>query len=168
MKKILIVLGIVAAVIVFGCVGTSVLVSALGKAREKARASRAAETVAQNPTPTAAPAPQAELPKVDAPKTAAPQIDKSEEKQAEREKFIQTLSASGIFGDSRSNGRAARVVVKPGFYDLDFKTKEKYLSVVYAYYWDGKDESFFMRLLDSRTNKEVGQYSKSAGGLELE
>ena len=160
MKKVLIVLGIVAAVVVLGCVGTSVLVSALGKARESARAKA---TVLAPSVEVAAEKPKAPVVTVD-----VATIDKSEETQGKREAYIKTLSASGFFGDSRSNGQAGRVVVKPAFYALDFKKKEEYLSVVYAYYWDGKDDGFFMRLLYSKTNKEVGQYGKSLGGLKME
>jgi hypothetical protein len=53
--------------------------------------------------------------------------------------------------------------VAPRFYELDFDTKQKFVGVVYAYAYDGSGDYEIVRVMDSRTNKSVGTFSKGLG-----
>lgn len=86
----------------------------------------------------------------------APTIDKSPKMQADRLKLIERLQREGIFGEISVRSSGATILVKPAFYVLDFKDKQSFVSVVYAYYFDGSDPYVPIRLKDSRTNKAVG------------
>lgn len=92
-------------------------------------------------------------------------IDKSPSMQAERKGFLERAIQEGAFQKIETPGSLPRVWVKPGFYTLDFDDKASYVSVVYAYYFDGSDQSDLVRIFDGKTGKEIGSYSDS--GLRL-
>jgi len=100
-----------------------------------------------------------------------PKLDKSERAQSQRKKLIDDLISKGVFQKVEVPGSAPRVWVKPLFYESDFDQKEAFVGLVYSYYFDGSDELAFVRVLDSRSNKEVGTYSQvnnwGRGGLKM-
>lgn len=98
---------------------------------------------------------------------ATPTIDKSPKMQADRLKLIERFQREGIFGDIRARSSGATIMVMPAFYSLDFEDKQSFVSVIYAYHFDGSDKYTPITLRDSRTNKDVGSFS-SALGLDLE
>ncbi len=105
----------------------------------------------------------------DSPPAAAtpsvPRWDKSETKQAERKALIGKLVATGIFSKVVQNGNTyPRAWTGAGFDPLEFDSKQQFLSVVYAYYFDG-NESDSVALVDGRSGKEIGRFRPS--GLQL-
>jgi hypothetical protein len=109
-------------------------------------------------TPTSAPAPS--KPSI--------VIDKSPEKQAERKKFIEKLIAQGVFQKvDTMGGNLPKIYVWPSFYNIDLDTKQSFVSVVYAYYFDGSNFTDSVVLRDSRTGKDVGSYNPNLGGLKM-
>jgi len=100
-------------------------------------------------------------------KEPAATVDKSATMQADRQTFIQKAIKNGAFTKIEVPGSLPRVWVTPAFMDLDFDTKTKFISVVYAYYFDGSNETDTVRLFDSRSGKEVGGYSMVYGGLKM-
>jgi hypothetical protein len=103
------------------------------------------------------------------PKPKLATIDKSGDKQAERKKLIEKLVNARVIQKVATPGNAPRVYVLPAFYELDFDTKQKFVSVVYAYYFDGRNEfTDLVRVFDARTNKSVGSYTIATGGLTLD
>ena len=57
--------------------------------------------------------------------------------------------------------------MRPAFYALDFDIKDKFVSVVYAYYFDGTNIADSVRVIDSNSGKEVGNYSPLNPGLKM-
>ena len=103
------------------------------------------------------------------PVAAAPKVDKSPEMQAGRKKLIEKLISTRVFHKVETPGNAPRVYVLPAFYELDFDMKQQFVSVVYAYYFDGSDAyGDLVRVFDARTNKSVGTYTIATGGLTLD
>lgn len=96
-----------------------------------------------------------------------PIIDKSEAMQADRLEFIQKLITNGVIQKVEVPGHLPRAWVRPGFYTLDFDTKESFISVIYSYYFDGTEVGGSVRLYDSLSGNEVGSYSLVKGGLEM-
>jgi zinc-ribbon domain len=101
------------------------------------------------------------------PQKKAATIYKSEGMQQSRKELIGKLINDGIFQKVEVPGSLPRVWVEPRFYALDFDTKEKFVSVVYAYYFDGTDMADTVRIFDSRSGKEVGDYSLVNPGLRM-
>lgn len=97
----------------------------------------------------------------------APVIDKSEAMQKGRRELIDKLIAQGVFQKVEIPGNLPRLWVQPAFHELDFDAKQKFTSVVYAYYVDSGDVSASVRLYDSKTGKEIGSFAAYHGGLEL-
>lgn len=97
----------------------------------------------------------------------APTLDKSEKMQKRRKDLIEKLIGQEIFQKVEMPGSLPRVWVRPAFYALDFETKEKFVSVVYAYYFDGTDITDSVRVIDGMSGKEVGNYSPSNPGLKM-
>jgi len=94
-------------------------------------------------------------------------IDKSAAMQADRKKLIEKLIGEGVFQKVETPGTLPRVWVRPRFYAAEFDQKQSFVSVVYAYYFDGSSEADSVRIFDSRSGKEVGSYSAVQGGLKL-
>jgi hypothetical protein len=100
-------------------------------------------------------------------RAAAATIDKSPEMQADRKKLIEGLVAEGVFQKVEVPGSLPRLWVRPAFYSLEFERKEKFVSVVYALYFDGSKQTDSVRIFDSLSGKEVGSYSLVSGGLKM-
>lgn len=99
--------------------------------------------------------------------SAAPSVDKSPQMQTDRKKLIEELIDSGVFQKVEVPGNLPRLWVRPAFYALEFDRKASFVSVVYAYYFNGANDADSVRIYDSRSGKEVGRYSTVAGGLEM-
>lgn len=93
-------------------------------------------------------------------------IDHSPEKQADRLRLINNLISLGLFSKVSKPGELPYVHVRRAFYELDFEQKQKFVSVVYAYYYDGSEDDGLVRIFDARTNKDVGRFSPALG-LEI-
>jgi hypothetical protein len=104
-------------------------------------------------------------PAYQAPTPPVATIDKSAQMQADRKRLIERLISEGIFQKVEIPGNLPRLWVRPAFHLLDFDRKQSFVSVVYAYYFDGSRVSDTVRLFDSKTGKEVGAYS--SGGLRM-
>lgn len=102
-----------------------------------------------------------------APKVDVQKIDKSDAMQAGREKLIQKLINEGVFLKVEVPGSLPRVFVTPAFHALDIETKEKFVSVVYAFYFSDHSIRNVVRVMDSRTGKEVGTFSALNPGLKM-
>lgn len=92
-----------------------------------------------------------------------PAIDKSPEKEKEREKLINDLQQRGVLGKVECRGSGATAIVGRSFYPLDFDTKQSFVGVVYAYCFDGTKDYVSIQLRDISTNKKVGEFSKEFG-----
>jgi hypothetical protein len=97
---------------------------------------------------------------------AIPKIDKSEQKQADRLRLIKRFQSEDIFGDITARSSGMTVIAKPRFYSLGFEDKQSFVSVLYAYYFDGSKPYVTIALHDSRSNKKVGTFTQELG-LEL-
>ena len=103
-----------------------------------------------------------------APAKRAMTIDKSPAKQAERKKFMEKLKSQGLIQKvDTMGGNLPKIYVRPTFYNLDLDTKQTFVSVVYAYYFDGSNFTDTVVLRDSRTGKDVGDYNPNTGGLKM-
>ena len=94
-------------------------------------------------------------------------IDKSPKMQQGRSDLIKKLIREGVFLKTDTPGSLPRVYVGPAFYGLDFDTKQKFVSVVYAYYFDGSGALDMVRVMDGRTNKEIGDFTLPPFGTGL-
>ena len=94
-------------------------------------------------------------------------IDKSDETQIARKEFIDKLIQKGFFKKIEKPFSVPRVSVAPKFYTLDYKDKNQFIGIVYAYYFDGSKESDMVILIDNLSDKEVGIYTKSYSGLKM-
>lgn len=92
----------------------------------------------------------------------------SADMQSDRQAFIQKLIARGAFQKVERPGQYAHVWVRPAFYDLEFDLKQKFVSVVYAYYRAKDARADVVVLFDGRTNKKIGSFSEVGGGLSLD
>ena len=100
------------------------------------------------------------------PSTQVATLDKSPAMQAQRAELIEKLKSQGVFQKHGVPGNTPRVWVKPAFYELDFDAKQKFVSVVYAFYFDGSNSGDMVIVYDSRSNKPIGTYSNA--GLRLD
>ena len=109
-------------------------------------------------------------PEISTPQSAytQPTLDKSPETQRQREAFIRKLIQKGIFAKVDVPGTLPRLWVTLAFHALDFETKEKFVSVVYAYYFDGSGYGDVVRIFDNTTGKEIGGYSTANLGLRMD
>jgi hypothetical protein len=102
--------------------------------------------------------PQAAVDSARSPAKKVGSIDKSPKMQQARGDLIKKLIREGVFVKTDIPGNLPRVYVGPTFYGLDFDTKQQFVSVVYAYYFDGSGGLDIVRVMDGRTNKEIGDY----------
>jgi hypothetical protein len=93
------------------------------------------------------------------------QIDKSAEMQQGRLKLLEKLKAQGVFQKVEIPGDLPRLWIAPRFHSLNYEQKEKFVSIVYAYYLDGYSITDAVRIYDGKTGKEIGDYSSQ--GLKL-
>lgn len=84
-----------------------------------------------------------------------------------REALIQDLCNKGIFERTERTGEIPRLWARPAFMLLDFRDKESFASVVYAYYFD-EDMTKSLAIYDSRFGKRVGWYAPRRGGLSFD
>ncbi len=71
------------------------------------------------------------------------------------------LSDQGAFQKIENRGGGlVRVWTGPNFDSLRIDTKQAFVGVVYAYYFDGSNSRDFIVLHDGRTGKEIGTMSK--------
>lgn len=94
--------------------------------------------------------------------------DKSEAMQAKRWALIEELVEAGAFGNVESSNGVARAWVTPLFQQLDYATKQSYIGVIYAYYFDGSSSSNFVRVIDNQTGKTIGSFNPLSGGLKYD
>lgn len=88
--------------------------------------------------------------------------------QAAREEFIDKLIERKIFTKVTTGVTVPKVWVGPGFYAIDFETKQKFVEVAFAYFACGEQpEVTVVKLLNSMDGKEVGTYD-DAFGLQLD
>ena len=92
-------------------------------------------------------------------------IDKSAEMQEGRLRLLEKLKAQGVFQKVEMPGNLPRLWIAPRFHTIDFDQKQKFVSVVYAYYFDGYNMGDAVRIFDGKTGKEIGDYSSQ--GLKL-
>ena len=90
-------------------------------------------------------------------------IDKSDGMQSKREALINELKQRGIVTKITANDHAVRVSVSPSFYALDFDAKQSMISAIFAYHLAQNPNIGFARVLDSRTNKEIGKFDTTMG-----
>jgi len=91
----------------------------------------------------------------------------SPELQGQREKLLTELRDLGIIGRIDCRDRVADAWIEPAFYALDFDSKQKFSSVVYAYCFGTSEENAVVTLRDNRTGKEAGEFS-ALRGLRME
>ncbi|HAI11369.1 MAG TPA: hypothetical protein DCM28_06660 [Phycisphaerales bacterium] len=94
-------------------------------------------------------------------------IDKSESMQIKRKEMIDQFIFNGIFSKVAMPGSLPRVWVTYKFHGLTFEEKKTAIGVVYAYYFDGTDKVNGVRIFDSATNNEIGNYSITYPYLRL-
>jgi hypothetical protein len=109
----------------------------------------------------------------DAPFAATPSASKpvwspTTQAVADRVEMIKRLQGQGIFGDVTRRGNTGHLIVKPGFYALDFKEKQTFASVAFAWCKDQTPTADTLLLLDSKSNKQVGHLFESEGTLVME
>ena len=103
-------------------------------------------------------------------------VPTSPELQAGRLAFIQKLTARGLFTTVEQPADLPHVWVTPAFRALDYQTQNKFLGVVFAYYYAGtsgpknplRDYSRIVVLKDSQTGKRIGTFSRVSAGLEYD
>jgi len=96
------------------------------------------------------------------PQPSRPPLDKSPQMQQKRQDIIQRLLNERIFIKVETPGTLPRVSVGPRFYNLDFDDKQTFVSVVYAYHFTSQDDGM-VRLMDGRTNKSIGSFTRDFG-----
>ena len=95
-------------------------------------------------------------------------IDKSPGAQSERKAVLDRLIEQGhVRRYDRKGAATVQVSLRPSFYELDEKTRTKYLHEVYAYYFDGSSTTDTLVLRDSRHGNNVGRYSPYGEGLVM-
>lgn len=97
--------------------------------------------------------------------TPAATIDRSPEMQVKRRALIQKLIKEDIFQKVEVPGSLPRVWVRPRFYSANFDEKQSFLGVVYAYHFDRREIGNVVRIFDSLSGKEIGNFTST--GLSL-
>lgn len=85
------------------------------------------------------------------------------EKEIERAALIEKLKLLGVFGDVDCRASGGDVVVRPAFYALDYKDKQSFVSVVYAYCFPSGKDFASINLVDAMNNHKVGDFLKETG-----
>lgn len=98
-------------------------------------------------------------------KRPAAKVEKSAEIQQQRREFIEKLIRNGIFAKVECLAEFPSVWVTPKFLGLDFDAKDQFISVVYAYYFEGEEGHVYV--IDNNTGKEIGSYSHATVGLKM-
>ncbi len=103
-------------------------------------------------------------------------VPTSPELQAQRLAFIQKLTARGLFTTVEQPATLPHVWITPAFRSLDYRTQNKFLGVVFAYYYAGtsgpknplRDYGRIVVLKDSQTGKRIGSFSRMDAGLKYD
>lgn len=90
------------------------------------------------------------------------------EMQPQRLALINKLIGMGVFQKIEKPRQLPYLWVKPGFYQLDFEMKQKFVGVVYMYFKTDDPGVQLVVLYDSRTGKRAGRFSENLGGLNLD
>lgn len=101
------------------------------------------------------------------PKKRPATIDKNPSMQAERKALINELIGRGIFTKVERGASIPKIWVTRQFMALPFKDKEGFVSVVYAYYFDGSEEHAQVQIKDALSGKVLGNYAVWQGGLKM-
>jgi len=92
----------------------------------------------------------------------------SAEVQAERLQLLKELQARGIFATWANDRGEARVYVGRAFRELTPEQQRKFLSVVYALFFDGPDaDSSAARAIRDLDGRKIGVYGPAPGGLKM-
>ena len=94
--------------------------------------------------------------------------DKSAEAQAGREKFIKAMADQEIFIRITIPGSLPRLFVGPGFYRINAEDKKFSAGIVLAYYHVKNPKIDTVLFYDPMTDKSIGLYSPTLGGLNLD
>jgi hypothetical protein len=100
--------------------------------------------------------------------TTIPTSTVSPELQTERLDFINQMISQGYFQKVEKPADYPHTWVTSLFMALDFKDKESFVSVVYAYYISDDPNADMVVLYDSKTGKQVGVYAAVYGGLKMD
>jgi hypothetical protein len=96
-------------------------------------------------------------------------IDRSAETQLQRKVLVERLVNAGILKEVRiSEGNVPYVTAGRAFMEADFAEKQNIISIVYALYYPGTNDSDVVWVLEPLTNKTFATYSLANGGLKLE
>lgn len=109
---------------------------------------------------------QRQTPKDEAQEERLPTVDKSATAQNKRQETIQKLCDVGVFSKVEL-GESPRVWVTARFHDMTYEDRNDIIGVVYAYCCEADTFADSVRLFDSRTNEEVGRYSRNDNGLKM-
>ena len=99
--------------------------------------------------------------------SALKNIKKDPKTQEIRKDFIDELISQDIFKRVDTPGTLPRIYVGDIFYNLPFKDKEKFVSVVLAYGYSQSEEITMVLIYDNKINKKVGSYN-AVNGLDLD
>ena len=88
--------------------------------------------------------------------------------QPQRLALINKLIGMGVFQKIEKPRQLPYLWVKPGFYQLEFEMKQKFVGVVYAYFKTDDPGVQLVVLYDGRTGKRAGRFSENLGGLNLD
>lgn len=97
----------------------------------------------------------------------APTIDKSPAMQSERRKAIDEMIEKRVFTKVERPGQLPYVYVGRNFYTITVDSKRTILGVVYAYYYDGSENTGLIRIFDGMSGKQIGTFSTELG-LDLD
>lgn len=90
------------------------------------------------------------------------------ELQAERVKLINKLVKEGVFGEIVIQNRIVKVIARPRFHALEFDTKQKFCSVIYAWAVEEDSTCDLLVLKDSQTGNRIGRFGPAYGGLKMD
>lgn len=90
-------------------------------------------------------------------------IDKTSEMQKQREGLLEELTSKGIFRKIDLRENIPCVWVDKNFLVLDREKKSIFLSVIYAYYFDGTNNSDFVQIKKHLTDNDIGTFDKIHG-----
>lgn len=88
--------------------------------------------------------------------------------QTDREAALQEMTLLGLIAKhERKASNLAQVWVPARFYTLTFDQKQTIVSVIFAYYFDGKGGMQRVEVVDNMDGKVIGRFSVQDGGLKI-
>lgn len=94
--------------------------------------------------------------------------DSSPAAQKKREKLIRNLIDQGIFQKVSMPGSQPRIHVGHEFYTITADDKKLFAGVVLAWYWVDNPKVDMVIFYDAITDRKIGIYSPTLGGLDLD